>query len=376
MGVLSVVVILGSVSAQMAMAATVTWKASASSNLSANGNWNPGAFPVTTDEALFSGTPTPNANLTFTNNHQWGDLVWNSNSSSTIAIESTQTTNKTLTLSGLAGSAAAIAAGGAEGDLIVLGSNVTNQTLTISNVAASNGTNRLVVLGLGQSGNFNVVNSGATLVVSSTISGATAGLNKTGAGTVLLNSQYNSFVGTTTVSAGTLGGSGRVKDIEVKGGATLAPGEMAIGTFSTSNLLMNANSTLAIEINTSAGTTDLLKVNGNVTLDPGATLTLTDLGSNVALALGTTLTILDYSNTATWTGLFTFNSVVLTDDSIFTLGANTFQISYDGYNGSINDITLTTVVPEPTPFAILILGGFFLLILSRRHRPSLASRLN
>ncbi|PAW77478.1 MAG: hypothetical protein B9S32_10795 [Verrucomicrobia bacterium Tous-C9LFEB] len=279
-----------------------------------------------------------------------------------------------MTLSGLAGSAAAIAAGGATGDLIVIGSNVTNQTLTISNAAASNGTNRLVVLGLGQSGNFNVVNSGATLVVSSSISGTTAGLNKTGAGTVLLNSQYNSYVGTTTVSAGTLGGSGRVKDVEVKGGGTLAPGEMAIGTFSTSNLLMNAGSTLAIEINTSTATTDLLKVNGNVALDAGAILTLTDLGSNVALALGTTLTILDYGNTATWTGLFTLNGVVLADDSIFTMGANTFQISYDGYNGSINDITLTTVVPEPAPFAVLIMGGCFLWILSRRHRSVLALR--
>ena len=201
-----------------------------SSNLTGTGSWSltpgggsAGVAPSTNDEAVFTTQGSLTPPLTIAGNATWGKLVWNFNASSTLAISTTQTSNRDLALSGGGGSTAAIAAGGASGDLIVLGSNMTSGTLAIS--GATNSNSSRLSLTLANSGNFNVVNAGATLAISSPIfeSGGSRALNKTGAGTLLLYAP-NSYTGGTTVGAGTLGGNGTIGALVVQNGGTLTPG--------------------------------------------------------------------------------------------------------------------------------------------------------
>lgn len=104
--------------------------------------------------------------------------------------------------------------------------------------------------------------------------GAAGGVNKTGAGTMLLNGA-NTYAGTTTVTAGTLGGSGSVTSpMTVHAGATLAPGA-GLGTFTVAGNV-TIDGTLAIEVD--GATADQLAVTGILDL-AGSTLAFTQLNA-------------------------------------------------------------------------------------------------
>ncbi|MDZ4289730.1 MAG: autotransporter-associated beta strand repeat-containing protein, partial [Prosthecobacter sp.] len=166
-------------------------------------NWDGDALPITSDEVLFNDSITLPPLLTTTGSSPtYGNLIWNSNATSLITINTGTTTSNTITLSGGGGSTAASAAGGATGDLLVMGTAAIDSTLTIGGNAGA-GTGRLNLV-LGTSGNFNVVNSGATLNITSIISGA-VNLTKTGAGTLTL-AGANTFGVTNrfTLTAGTV----------------------------------------------------------------------------------------------------------------------------------------------------------------------------
>lgn len=191
----------------LAHAATVTFDGGPTGDgtvLDTPANWTGDALPVTGSEVLFNTSITlPSVLSTSTTTSVWGDLIWNSNVTSAITIDSTNGTNRNLQLSGAAGSSEAILQGGAAGDLILLGSEALNNTLIIGGNAGG-GAGRLN-MALLASGNFNVVNSGATLNILSLISGA-FNLSKTGAGTLTL-SGANSFGSAATsfsLNAGTV----------------------------------------------------------------------------------------------------------------------------------------------------------------------------
>ena len=188
-------------------------------------------------------------------------------------------------------------------------------------------------------------------------SGSGYGLTKVGNGTLKL-SGFNSYSGTTTVSAGELNvsgvGSTGSGDTSVAAGATISGDSLVLG---------NLNSSGAVSPGNSAGT---LTVGGNVVLDSTASLTieiggltsgafdLLDIGGSATLAGSLDLSIIDsFSPTlgdtfqilnATSLGGSTFDSVTGTDiggglalDVIYNASSVVLQvISGGGIPGDLN----------------------------------------
>ncbi len=211
--------------------------------------------------------------------------------------------------------------------------------------------------------------------------GAELSVTKTGLGTQVLTGT-NTYTGTTTISAGTLlvsgsisgstttvnggtlGGSGGTTGaVTVATGGTIAPGS-SVGTLNTGALTFTGGA-FGLEINTTAITSDLANVAGDLSLLGGATLSITDFSvSGTPLTVGQVFTFIDYSGI--WDGgVFTGRA----DDSDFTLGLNTYRISYNGVDNATTAVTLQ-VVPEPSS-ALLLLSGTLLFL---RRRPSCNER--
>jgi fibronectin-binding autotransporter adhesin len=278
--------------------ATITWDGGASGNgtaLDTNTNWVGDVLPGTTDEVLMDNSvksPLP-ATLTTTGaSPTYGDLIWNTNNTSTITLNTTGNTSRTITLSGGGTFTAAIAAGGATGDLLVMGTAATSNTLTIGgNSNATPGTARLA-LAISTDGNVDVVNSGATLNITGILSG-NFNLTKTGAGTLTL-SGANTF------------GSGK--------------------TFTLSVGTLNINSATAL----GAGT---FQVNGSTIIDSTATFTSQLLTNNNALTLNGNFTFTGTNNLNFGTGAVTLGTSAGASRQI-TASANTLTIGGVISNGT------------------------------------------
>jgi hypothetical protein len=96
----------------------------------------------------------------------------------------------------------------------------------------------------------------------------------------------------------------------------------------------NSDGTYECGVNTKSALADKVVANG-VTINSGRFL-LRD-PREYALSLGTTLTVIDNTSADPITGTF----ANLADGSTITMGANTFQATYEGGDG--NDLTLTVV---------------------------------
>ena len=166
-----------------------------------------------------------------------------------------------------------------------------------------------------------------------------------------------SGAGSTLRGTGTIG-----QPVSVTAGNVLSPGSGGVGKMTIAALTLRDQSTFKMEINTSGTpSTDLINVTGSLNLEPSAILDIFDVGADVPLAPGTTLTFLDYGGT--WNG-GTFDGHP--DDSVFSLGSNQFQISYNGPGGTDTAVTLTAVVPEPASVALLSFGTLLLSVRRRR----------
>jgi autotransporter-associated beta strand protein len=167
------------------------------------------------------------------------------------------------------------------------------------------------------------------------------------AGALYVNGGFASPV---TVTGGTFGGTGSSNAaVTVGAGATLAPGNQAIGTFTTTGALtFNTGATYALQINSTTATADKITA-GGATLN-NATLSITDLGSGT-LPLGTAFTVINNTGAAAVTG--TFNGYA--EGALFVVGSNTFRFTYQGGTG--NDVVLTAVIPPPVITSEATAGG-------------------
>ncbi len=235
-----------------------------------------------------------------------------------------------------------------------------------------------------------------TLVLAGTGAGGNRGVSVT-SGTLLYNYTTNSIgqAGADGVQAtgnGTLGGNGTIRvkadgssgaDVRLLDTSVLAPGGdgthgAVIGTLTISfdgtgtannsqkKVDLNNGTTLAIDLGTSAGVNDLLDINLVGTAVAAANEGWLDLRDNQTLALSTTgalaagdYTIVTHDNPEN-ASYGTFNTVTLDGlDITADLGGGTYDLTYNQ-----NSIVFT-VVPEPASFALLGMGGLWMM---RRRR--------
>jgi hypothetical protein len=140
--------------------------------------------------------------------------------------------------------------------------------------------------------------------------------------------------------------------VTIRDGATLAPGAGTGVLHVTGQLALAPGATYLVELNgTAAGIEyDQTNVIGAVRLD-AATLTLS-LG--FAPAPGTLFTIIDNDGSDPINGIF----AGLVEGAAFRVGGYDFSMSYRG--GSGNDVTLVSIIPEPTTWLLVIVGAVLL----------------
>jgi autotransporter-associated beta strand protein len=236
------------------------------------------------------------------------------------------------------------------------------------------------------------IGTNTTLIGTGVISGS-GGLIKTGTGTLII-ADNNNFAGSTTVSAGALivngiqtgggpyivastgilGGTGSIGSaVTVDGGFGAGATIGAIESIGTGSLSLTGTSTFGYDLDSSVLSGDLILVDGDLALGPGATLNLTDLLDAPAIA-GSKLTLINYGGA--WdAGIFTYLSNPLGDDTEFTLGSNTWRINYNDTSGGSNfsgeqtpgSFVTVTIVPEPGTIALLGIGILGLGIRGRRR---------
>lgn len=178
-------------------AATVTWNGGgANGNWSTGANWLGGVAPTGTGsgDTLVYGSGTNRLSSTNT--------VANFQLASGTSLRFTNSSNYTLT-----------------GSSLVLNGNVAQSGSSAATIA-----NNIALTG---ERTFSLTNSGGSINVTGNISGtaSTAGINKTGAGTLILSGS-NSYVGPTTVTLGTL----VVNGTNTASAVTVTPGATLIGT--------------------------------------------------------------------------------------------------------------------------------------------------
>jgi hypothetical protein len=100
-------------------------------------------------------------------------------------------------------------------------------------------------------------------------------------------------------------------------------------------LTFKSDSTYTYKLNTNNARADLVRTKG-ITIEAGAQFAVQPMG-NRALALGTVFTVLNNVSAVPISGTF----ANLPDNSAFTVGANNYQVTYEGGDG--NDLTLTVV---------------------------------
>ncbi len=178
------------------------------------------------------------------------------------------------------------------------------------------------------------------------------GLTQVAAGTLLVNGTQRAGGAFSVIDSATLGGTGLISaPVWVTNGATVAPGSLGIGNLTVQGDV-DIEGILSIEIDASGGGfADLLTVTGILDIS-AATLNF--------VTNGVTLDDTAY--------IFASYGTLVTNDPTAGFGAVNFlpdgyQLDYNYLGG--NQIAL--VIPEPTTWALLLLGGMALLAAWRRR---------
>lgn len=150
-----------------------------------------------------------------------------------------------------------------------------------------------------QASGANIDDGGFNIAINQNLlnGGGGGALNKIGNGALLLNGN-NTYTGGTIVSNGTFGGSGTLSSsVHILSGATLNPGSAvgAVGTLTANgNLTLDTGSFVAMEIDKSSATNDLVKGLNNASY--AGTLIVTNI-SGTPLMAGDTFTLFNAAGT-------------------------------------------------------------------------------
>jgi MYXO-CTERM domain-containing protein len=129
---------------------------------------------------------------------------------------------------------------------------------------------------------------------------------------------------------------------------------------------LNSGSTYAYEYTGNATAADLLDVNGTLTIDTGAILTLLDLGT---YTLGDKFTLFAYESLIGSFGAYA-------DDQEYSFNGGAWMFNYNDTTAGVNGGSITggvgsgfvTITAVPEPSAAMLAGGLGMLGLLRRRR--------
>jgi autotransporter-associated beta strand protein len=372
-------------------------------SLTSGSNWSQNVSPNSTYEAeLPIGGPQTNLNLGIGNSNQsYGDLLINCDAAYNIGnYGGGSSTTYALILAGGVDFARAHIDGAPlnEPDLLLLGSSVAaapaaSTTVTIgNNVGATPGTG-VLNLALGTSGDFDVVNPGATLSITSSISGPGVILTKTGAGTVIL-SGTGTYTGGTNVSAGTLrvdkstgvgsalvtvavgatlGGNGSVGAVTVNGTIKAGPDDNTIGVLTSTGLQTWAGGG-GYEVKATGASADKLMMTGGLyvsaTSDDPFTITANNTSAG-SLTPGQRVTIATDAVTTNGNPFAGVNqTLVLSPDSTAAATGDSLMLS-TGQDAGGYELYLSDVVGAPEPASLLLLGVAIAPLALGRRRPAM-----
>ncbi len=144
--------------------------------------------------------------------------------------------------------------------------------------------------------------------------------------------------------------------VTVAHGEVLAPGP-GIASQETGSLTVLTGGRVALEIDSYSNRWDQVVVAGDLTLQAGAVLALTELGA-IPLPNGKQLILISY--TGTWNGIVFSDALgaPLSDGGSITLGGRNFVVDYDDTSGGVTPIHLLTLTSRPplTPYQAWIAG--------------------